>query len=100
MAFFHMEENYMSSFLDSTGLSELANKLKSYFCKQDGSYTSLNSGGLLVTNENIVSVYVKSNSAQRLRCIYQNGGDFVDLTWGSYAPLTEIYSNLLTASLS
>jgi len=39
----------MSSFLDSTGLSELANKLKSYFCKQDGSYTSLNSGGLLVT---------------------------------------------------
>ena len=34
----------MSSFLDSTGLSELASQLKSYFCKQDGSYANLTAG--------------------------------------------------------
>jgi len=39
----------MSSFLDSTGLSELATKLKSYFCKQDGNYPTLISGGVSVT---------------------------------------------------
>jgi len=39
----------MSSFLDSTGLSELAAKLKSYFCKQDGNYPTLISGGTSVT---------------------------------------------------
>jgi hypothetical protein len=39
-----MEENYMSSFLDSTGLSRLVSKITDYFAKKDGTYPNMTVG--------------------------------------------------------
>jgi hypothetical protein len=39
-----MEENYMSSFLDSTGLSRLVSKITDYFAKKDGTYPDMTAG--------------------------------------------------------
>jgi hypothetical protein len=43
LAFLYMEE-FMSSFLDSTGLSRLVSKITDYFAKKDGSYPNMNVG--------------------------------------------------------